>query len=149
MSPTQPASFKFDAAAVIAEAKSWIGTPWHHAARVKGHGVDCAQFLIGVYSAVGIVREFDTDYYPMDWHLHRDEPRFLEYLLQYAKRINAPEPGGIVMFRYGRQEAHGAIVIEWPLIIHAYRDEGSVCISNVAGSPLEERVGSFYRLRAK
>ena len=28
-------------AAVVKEAESWIGTPFHHAARVKGAGIDC------------------------------------------------------------------------------------------------------------
>ena len=28
-------------AAVVTEAKTWIGTPFHHAARVRGAGVDC------------------------------------------------------------------------------------------------------------
>lgn len=32
-------------AAVIAEAESWLSTPYHHEARIKGHGVDCAQIL--------------------------------------------------------------------------------------------------------
>jgi cell wall-associated NlpC family hydrolase len=142
-------SSPFDADKVIAEARSWIGTPWHHAARVKGAGVDCAQFLIAVFSAVGVVEPFETDYYPMDWHLHRDEARFLAYLMQYAERTEEPERGGVAMFRYGRQEAHGAIIDEWPVIIHAYRDEGAVTVSRVTDSPLEERFANFYRLRAK
>ena len=48
---TDDASVMSDAqrAAVVAEARSWIGTPYHHAADVKGHGVDCAMLLIRVY----------------------------------------------------------------------------------------------------
>jgi cell wall-associated NlpC family hydrolase len=29
-------------AAVVAEARSWLGTPFHHQGRVKAAGVDCA-----------------------------------------------------------------------------------------------------------
>lgn len=41
--------------AIIAEARSWIGTPWRHQARVKGVGCDCAQLVIAVGTALGIV----------------------------------------------------------------------------------------------
>jgi cell wall-associated NlpC family hydrolase len=42
-------------AAVVAEAKTWIGTPYHHAADVKGHGVDCAMLLVRIYGDLGLV----------------------------------------------------------------------------------------------
>ena len=135
------------AAKVIAEARSWIGTPWHHLARVKGAGVDCAQFLIAVFAAAGVVEEFDPEYYPADWHLHRDEPRFLMRLLSHGERVETPEPGDVVMFNFGRHAAHGGIVIDWPLIIHAFKDEGSVCYTHVTGSPIEDRVAGFYRVK--
>jgi cell wall-associated NlpC family hydrolase len=35
-------------AAVVREAESWIGTPFHHAARVKGAGIDCLMLLAEV-----------------------------------------------------------------------------------------------------
>ena len=42
-------------AAVVAAARSWIGTPYHHAADVKGVGVDCAMLLVRVYSDLGLI----------------------------------------------------------------------------------------------
>ena len=32
--------------AVVAEAESWLGTPYHHEARIKGHGVDCVEHQV-------------------------------------------------------------------------------------------------------
>jgi len=132
---------------VIAEARSWIGTPWHHLARVKGAGVDCAQFLVAVYAAAGLIEDFDTEYYPADWFQHHDEPRFVKMVLSKAERVDVPQPADVVMFKFGRHAAHGVIVIEWPLIVHAYKDEGCVCITNVEGSPIEHRVAGFYRVK--
>jgi cell wall-associated NlpC family hydrolase len=134
-------------ARIIAEARSWLRTPWHHEGRTKGVGVDCAQFLIGVYVAAGLVDEFQTDQYPPDWHLHRDEPRFLAYLLQYAEQVNSPLPGDVCMFKYGRHAAHGSIVVDWPLVVHAYKDDGMVVLTDVLASPLRERVDGFFRLK--
>lgn len=36
---------------IVAEARSWVGTPFRHQARVKGHAVDCANLIIGVGEA--------------------------------------------------------------------------------------------------
>jgi cell wall-associated NlpC family hydrolase len=60
-------------------------------------------------------------YYPHDWHLHRVTERYLEGVLQYAKEIESlPRPADIVLWKFGRCYSHGAIVVEWPRIIHAY-----------------------------
>lgn len=136
-------------AAILAEAMTWLRTPWHHAARVKGAGVDCAQFLIAVYAAVGLVPEFAPEAYPADWHLHRDEPRFLANLLRYADPVEAPAPGDVAMFQYGRHAAHGSIVIDAnrPAIIHAWRDEGMVTVTDLSVSPLRARLSGFYRVK--
>ena len=47
--------------AVVAAARSWLGTPYHHAADVKGRkgGVDCAMLLVRVYCDLGLVEPFD------------------------------------------------------------------------------------------
>jgi cell wall-associated NlpC family hydrolase len=136
-------------ARVVAEALSWRGTPWHHMARLKGAqgGVDCAQFLIGAFQACGIVPAMEVGYYPPDWHLHRDEPRFLAILRQHAEPVESALPGDVAMFKFGRHAAHGAIVIKWPEIVHAWIDERMVIGSDVARTPrLAERFEGFWRL---
>lgn len=39
----------------VAEAMTWLGTPYHHQGRVKGVGVDCATLLCEVYKEVGLM----------------------------------------------------------------------------------------------
>lgn len=131
---------------VLIEARRWLRTPWHHRARVCGVGVDCAQFLIGVYAGAGLVPDFDTGDYPHDWHLHRDRPRFMEFLEQYARPVAQPLPGDIAMFRFGRHAAHGSIVISWPHIIHAYIVERGVVQGDGTQGLLTHRLDSYWRL---
>lgn len=38
---------------LIAEALTWIGTPWHHGQQTKGAGCDCLGLLAGIAYAVG------------------------------------------------------------------------------------------------
>ncbi len=116
-------------AAVVAEARTWLGTPYHHEGRVKGVGVDCLQLLAGVFSApsVGLIEKPLIPHYPWDWHLHRDAERYMEGLTRYTREIEAPpHPGDIVLFRFGRCFSHGGIVVKWPTIIHAYVGKGCV-----------------------
>ena len=68
-------------AAVVTEAKTWIGTPFHHAARVKGAGVDCLMLLAEVYERAGVTAgRINPPFYVPDWHLHRDAERYMEGL---------------------------------------------------------------------
>lgn len=138
-------------AAVVAEALPWLKTPFHHRARVKKCGVDCANLLAAVYGAVGLVpADLDLGDYAPDWHLHQDEPRFLEALKRYADRVppgETPQPGDVAMFEYGRHAAHGAIVIQWPQIIHAWAQARMVVLSDADSGPLGQRLDSVWRLR--
>jgi cell wall-associated NlpC family hydrolase len=125
-------------AAVVAEARSWLGTPYHHAADVKGRngGVDCAMILVRVYCDLGLVEPFDPRPYTCDWFLHRDEERYLGFLLARSREVRAPRLGDVVLFRTGRCFAHGGIVSrESPLsIIHAFAPARCVVEDVVAGS---------------
>lgn len=111
-------------AAVIEEARAWLKTPYHHQGFVKGSGVDCAFLLVEVYHACGLIPKIDPRPYPPDWHFHRDEERYLKWVEKYACPVTAPQPGDVVLYKFGRCVSHGAIVVEWPTIIHAALHEG-------------------------
>ena len=78
-------------AAVVAEARSWIGTPYHLGADVKGAGVDCAMILVRVFCDLGLVAPFDPRPYSNDWHLHRGEEVYLGLLLARSREVARTE----------------------------------------------------------
>lgn len=124
-------------AAVVAEARSWIGTPYHHAADVKDHGVDCAMLLVRVYCDLGLVEPFDPRPYTRDWFLHRNEERYLGFLLARSEEVRWPGLGDIILFRMGRCFAHAGIVSRVdPLnIVHAFANSGRVVEDIVHANP--------------
>lgn len=131
--------------AIIAEARTWIGTPFHHESRVKGAGVDCAQLLYAAYTATKIIPEFPINHYVHDWHMHRSEEKYMAYVLQYAVEapappIRIPQPGECVLFKFGRSFSHGAIVVKWPTIIHAFLGK-VVCEENVEQATILSFIG--------
>lgn len=136
-------------AAVVSEARTWLGTPYHHAAQLKGAGVDCAMLPAAVYEAVGSIPPITVDHYPPDWHLHRDVERYLDVVTSQATEVPGPTgPGDFVLYRWGRAFAHGAIVVAWPEIIHAMIDIGVTLDRGDAGR-LAGRPRRFFTLWPK
>lgn len=129
---------------VVEEAKTWIGTPYHHAASVKGAGVDCGTLLIEVYSDAGIIERFKPRKYSRQFHLHRDEEWYKQYVETWATPVEDPKPGDLVLFKVGRLYAHGAIILDWPLVIHAMAREEFVIQDDISKSWLSKADKIFY-----
>ncbi|HLH50135.1 MAG TPA: hypothetical protein VKV96_12395 [Roseiarcus sp.] len=136
-------------AAVVAAAREWIGTPYHNCADVKGVGVDCGMLLVRVFVDLGLVEPFDPRPYAPDWHLHRGEERYLGHLLARAHAVARPEPGDIVLFRYGRCYSHGGIVTGGAVGDRGYSGLTIVHAFHPAKIVLEEEVGRNAELAAR
>lgn len=132
---------------VIAEARTWLSTAYHHQARIKGVGVDCATLLCEVYEAAGVIPYVDPTPYPADWHLHRDGERYLGWLEKYATLTDDPKPGDVVVWRFGRCFSHAAILCDNDTIIHSYIDQG-VRLESRHASIFTGRPVKYYTLWA-
>lgn len=127
---------------------SWVKTPYHHMGRMKGVGVDCAQLLAAVAVNIGVADHVETVDYPQDWHFHQSPKIFLAHVEQYCDLVDDPLDAEIVLFWYGRDYAHGAIILEWPLCIHASVSSGIVEYIDAAQDPhLSKCAKRFYRIR--
>ena len=145
MDPTPRDSPMITRADVLAEARSWLKTPYHPHGRIKGVGVDCGMFLAEVYERVGLIQHCDPGDYSQQWHLHHSAELFLEKIERAGGvRIDGtPQPGDIAMFQFGRAASHGSIVLEWPMVIHSYIGIG-VTIDHAENGPLKGRfIGSY------
>lgn len=143
-------------AAVIASARRWLGTPYHHRASVLGAGVDCAQILLEAFVGAGIVERFDLGTYNIDWHLHRNEEKYLEVIESYCRRIDdcdlplverpglVVQPADILVFQVGRTFSHGALVTDWSYIIHSYFRARMVEEVSIHGTEMATRPMRVY-----
>jgi NlpC/P60 family putative phage cell wall peptidase len=143
-------------AAVIAEARGWLGTPYRHQASCRGAGADCLGLVRGVYRALyGAEPETPPAYTP-DWA----EAAGAEALRDAARRhlfeiaCAAALPGDVLLFRMRRwaPAKHCAILIE-PFgsvgggrIIHAY--SGHAVREEVAGAAWRRRLAFAFRFPA-
>lgn len=147
--------------AVVEAARTWIGTPYHHRASVKGPegGVDCALIIKAAHVEAGLVEDFQVPKYTHDWHMHRSEEQYLSFLSDYARPVDDLElslvergtgwsalPATILMWKLGRTFSHGAIVTQWPFVVHAYHPSRRVIEETLEGHPLMFRPMRAYSL---
>ena len=111
--------------AIVAEARSWIGTPYRPPASLKGVGCDCLGLVRGVWREVlGEEPEAAPAYSP-DWA----EAGGAETLLAAAARHLVPVPlgaiaeGDVLLFRWrdGLPAKHAAILIAEDRFVHAHQ----------------------------
>ena len=115
--------------AVITEAMTWLRTPHHNGARLKGVGVDCGQFPISVYSSCGLIPEITPERYSPQFALNQGEEWYLKIVEQFGRELpkgELPKAGDFMIIKLGRVYSHGAIIIDWPRIIHSAWNIGVV-----------------------
>ena len=78
--------------------------------------------------------------------MHQMGQRYLEHIQKFCVQVTDPQPGDIVLYHFGKCISHGAIVVEWPTIIHSYIYQGVILQDGTKGS-LARRIAGFYRLR--
>ncbi len=109
--------------AVIAEARAWIGTPYHHQAALKGVGCDCLGLVRGVWRAVYGADPEQPPAYTRDWA----ETLRRETLAEAASRhmlavpLDAVEPGDLLLFAISADAPakHCAILTSPSRMVHA------------------------------
>ena len=179
-------------AMLIREAWSWMHTPWLHENRVKGRGVDCGNFVAGVFANAGLIEEPPLYRYPHDFYLHDDRELFRNIVAGFCGKLpilrprpdterlgegpckedggdgkesgislQGPSPnlplspgegilgGDIIAIAGGKLEVtHLAIVICWPVVIHALRHPaGCVTLDDGDRGQLAQRRSGIWRLK--
>lgn len=121
---------------IVAAARSWIGTPYHHQASVRGVGADCLGLVRGVYRTLYGCEAQAVPGYSRDWGEASGEEALIEAARRHLIEIApaAAAPGDVLVFRYRRLSVakHAAIVATPATMIHAI--EGAP-VSEVALSP--------------
>lgn len=107
---------------IVEETLTWVGTPYHHQACVKGAGVDCAMLVAGVARALGLEVLNTPTNYSTQWNLHSEDPWLIRVLEQQGckqKPIEETQPGDIICFEVGRTFGHLGIMVSDTTFVHA------------------------------
>ncbi len=118
---------------LVAEARSWIGTPYVHQMSAKGAGCDCLGLIRGVWRAVIGPEPEAVPAYTRDWSEPQGEERLwavgLAHFVPVARDVH--RAGDVILFRMREQSVakHLGLAAEGPhgpTFIHAYSGHGVV-----------------------
>ena len=119
-----------DSQRVVSLARSWLGTPYHDQASVKGVGCDCLGRARGLWREIVGPEPFVIPPYTRDW----GETGPHEILAEAARQqmIEAdpsrPQPGALLLFRMQARAIakHVSILTSETSFIHAYERLGVI-----------------------
>jgi NlpC/P60 family putative phage cell wall peptidase len=110
--------------AIVAEARSWIGTPYRHQASLKGVGCDCLGLVRGVWRAVLGAEPEPAPPYAPDWAEAGKRETLAEAGRRHFVEVDLVQfaPGDVLLFRWraGLVAKHAAIVTAPDLMVHAH-----------------------------
>ena len=131
-------------AQVVAEARTWIGTRWHHQASIKGVGSDCIGLVAGVARTLGIVGgdEFAVDPAVRGYGREPDPDMLLAACARYLEPVHLPEVqlGDILLLRFSSEPQHFALISQRnpDYMLHAYAQARRI---------VENRIDAVWRSR--
>lgn len=131
---------------IVTAARTWIGTPFHHQARLKGVGVDCIGLVIGVARELALIApDFDIAAYPRV----PDGKTLLPLAREHMREIprEAMQPGDVVVVSFDRDPQHFGILGDYRhgglSIIHGASDPGRVIETRLMFSSAMHFVAAF------
>jgi cell wall-associated NlpC family hydrolase len=127
---------------VVSSAKSFLKTPWAHAGRIKGVGVDCTGLIICSLNENGA--EIPDKF---DYALGDEFYSLLKILKSSCYTVNISEilPGDIILFRAKDMYNHVGMFVGENKFIHSYSDPAimRVTISRI-DNYWRERIHSIH-----
>ena len=137
---------------IIAQARSWIGTPYHHQARLKGVGCDCLGLVVGIADELGLkhvdgraLSSFDET----DYSRQPDSERLTRMLQSVLHEIPIREaaPGDLALFTIERNPQHVGLLTEYEGglgVIHSYAPSRKV-VEHRLDKKWQQRIIKVFR----
>jgi NlpC/P60 family putative phage cell wall peptidase len=132
----------FDKSKIVAKAREYVGTPFHHQGRLKGVGVDCIGLVVCTYRDLELSHKDSLGYSKFP-----DGKTLEAGLTQSLDRIPVEEavPGDVLVFRMRAHPCHIGIKTDHG-VIHTYAGLGKV-VEHRIDDFWQRRLCAAYRLR--
>jgi NlpC/P60 family putative phage cell wall peptidase len=104
---------------IVALARDWLGTPYHHQASLRGVGTDCVGLVRGIWRELYGTEAEAAPAYTRDWAEGSGRETLLAAARRHLIEIAPAEarPGDVLVFRWRRHTLakHCAILTALPL----------------------------------
>lgn len=113
---------------IVNQARTWIGTPFHHQARLKGKGCDCLGLIVGVVDELGLkdsTGRLLASYDEVTYSKEPDGTYLIQKLTGLLEEVPVAEAraGDLVLFKVRENPQHLAILTDYEGMIgmiHCY-----------------------------
>ena len=130
---------------LVAAARSYLGTPFHHQGRMPGAGLDCAGTVICAARQCGFEVEDFGGYPPVP-----GGGVFMNVVRKHCDVIPQEEvlPGDFMVFSFKTEPHHIALVVgvDPVTILHAYMQVRRV-VENYLDATWQKRLKGCFRIR--
>ncbi len=115
---------------VVRVARTWLRTPFHHQARVRGHGVDCGNLVAEVGAELGLMSSLEPG--ELRYSRRPNPNQMRAVIAKYLDPVEGrePLPGDVVWMGWqgpGVPMHLGILtLLHGAGILHAYADAGQV-----------------------
>jgi NlpC/P60 family putative phage cell wall peptidase len=134
---------------IVAEARAWIGTPYRHAASLKGVGCDCLGLVRGVWRALLGDEPEIAPPYAADWAEAGGRETLRDAARRHLVEIEPAQagPGDVLLFRWrdGLPMKHAGIVVAPGRMVHAH---DGAAVAEVDFGLWERRIAAAFRFPA-
>ena len=113
---------------IVRQARTWLGTPFHHQARLKGKGCDCLGLIVGVVDELGLKDKHGQPLAGYDEVTYSKEPDGA-YLTEKLKALLDEVPiaeaqaGDLALFKVRENPQHMAFLTDYENtlgMVHSY-----------------------------
>lgn len=136
---------------IITQARTWLGTPYHHQARLKGVGCDCLGLVVGVADELGLkhasgatLSSFDQT----DYSRQPDGARLTAMLQSVLYEIPKEDaaPGDLVLFSIEGNPQHVGLLTDYEGlgVIHCYAPSRKV-VEHRLDKKWQQRIVKVFR----
>lgn len=127
---------------IVTAARGWLGTPFHHQAKLQGVGCDCIGLIAGVGDGVGA-----TFSYPHNYGRSPDPDMLLRSIVEANVGHEIPLDhaglGDVLLFRIYNLPQHFGVLTSDETMVHADIKQGIVEVH--LGDAWRKRILRAYR----
>jgi cell wall-associated NlpC family hydrolase len=123
-------------AQIFAVSRTWLGTPFHAHAGIRGAGVDCVHLCAAIYIECGALEVFNPPKYALDGGQHASRSlvtdwvekcdRFAPVTPYQSALRDQLQVGDLLCFQVGRQAWHVGLLVKKTFFVHAFAGVGVV-----------------------
>jgi NlpC/P60 family putative phage cell wall peptidase len=116
------------ASTIVTQARTWLNTPFHHQARLKGKGCDCLGLIVGVVDELGLKDKNGQPLSGYDEVTYSKEPNgayLMEKLTDLLDEVPIAEAraGDLALFKVRENPQHMAFLTDYEDtlgMVHSY-----------------------------